>query len=68
MCLNLFLVSTVQVGSGSGFKNSDLLDPDPVENGLDPQLRYAGRGMSGASCWMRSSLNSTISIPSFLIT
>ena len=24
------------VGSGSGFKNSDLLDPDPAENGPDP--------------------------------
>jgi len=27
----------VQVGSGSGFKNSDLLDPYPAENGSDPQ-------------------------------
>ena len=27
----------VPVGSGSGFLNSDLLDPDPAENGPDPQ-------------------------------
>ena len=25
------------VGSGSGFQNSDLLEPDPAENGPDPQ-------------------------------
>ena len=25
------------VESGSGFKNSDLSDPDPAENGQDPQ-------------------------------
>jgi len=27
----------VPVGSGSGFKNSDLLEPDPAENGPDLQ-------------------------------
>ena len=30
-------IDWVQVESGSGFKNSDLLDLDPAENGPDPQ-------------------------------
>ena len=28
------------VGSGSGFLNSDILDPDPAKNGPDPQPWY----------------------------
>ena len=31
------LILCVPVGSGIRFKNSDLLDPDPAENGQDPQ-------------------------------
>ena len=27
----------MQLGSGSGFKNSELQDPNPAENGPDPQ-------------------------------
>ena len=35
-CLNGFLVPVGAV-TGSGFENSDLLDADPAEKGLDPQ-------------------------------
>ena len=50
-CLNWFLVSASRIqdpGSGSravsrsGFLNSDLLDPDPAENGPDPQPCFNG--------------------------
>jgi hypothetical protein len=34
-CFFFFL--NLDPGPGSGFKNSDLQDPDPAENGPDPQ-------------------------------
>ena len=32
------------IGSGFGFKNFDMLDPDPAENGPDPQPCLGGYG------------------------
>ena len=34
------LILGVPVGSGSGFKNYDLPDPDPAENGLESVTLY----------------------------